>query len=420
MTLPVLSLNETGVLGLKTLPTGNTLTIHLSRLTQQVTGLHARIAISVDDTELARTVMNAERLEDRVKLANAAYKDLHGDIKKQYSPDFLKIDLAYVCANAWDCWLAASMPKQEAGQETIRLEWLLEPYVLKGGGTILFGAPGGGKSYLGMAMVVSVDNGESRLWETGYVPSLWVNLERSPDSVRWRLAHINKALGLAANRDLLILHARGKRFRDILDLVKATIKQHDIRFVGVDSLSRMGVGSLVKDEPINEAIDMLNGLGVTWLALGHTPTSGEEHVYGGNLWTAGADITAQLTSIRRPTITGLRLETFKSNDTPIGKPLVYALEFGPGLEGLTAIHSSSLKEFPELAMRKKSGLIDDLVTYLKDVTAATATKAAHDMKLHTRPRISEALSTRTDLFVRFGPKTGQGQAYALLAPPELL
>ena len=421
MSFPVLelSLKGNGVSAVRVLPSGMSLGFYVSSLREERTGVHGKLALTLEKASLGWTVCNIDRDDERTRLANKAFKKLTAEQRKGYELAFYQHDLDYFCYHAWATWLEAFMPRQEAGQNDLVLEYLLEPYLLGGGGTILFGPPGAGKSYIGMGMAVSIDSGTSDIWPVHKQPALWVNLERSPASVRWRLAHINTALGLPPDRDLMILHARGKRFKDIYGIVLATIARHSIGFVAVDSLSRMGVGSLVKDEPINEAIDLLNGLGRTWLALGHTPTSEEGHVYGGNLWTAGADITAQLVSIRRPHLTGIRIEAFKSNDTPIGKPLFYALDFHPGLIGLKALRLSSLKEFPELAMKGKRDLVDDLCIYLRDVGSATATQAARDLK-SPRNRIAEAFSTRPDIFVRHGPKTQSGQSYALLAPLDIL
>ena len=82
------------------------------------------------------------------------------------------------------------------GLPDIPVDLMLGNYIIKGGGTILFAPPGRGKSWIGLLMACSVDSGVSDVWD---VPTarkcLFVNLERSAESVQRRLGLVNTAMG---------------------------------------------------------------------------------------------------------------------------------------------------------------------------------------------------------------------------------
>ena len=63
----------------------------------------------------------------------------------------------------------------------------------------------------------------------------------------------------------------------------------------VDSLSRMGYGNLIDNDPANKAMDALNGLSpAAWAVLAHTPRGDETHTFGSQMFDAAADVTVQL------------------------------------------------------------------------------------------------------------------------------
>src|SRR6185295_8453762 len=113
-----------------------------------------------------------------------------------------------------------------------------------------FGREGGGKTNSALIMAVSTDAGVPGPFGTPARPCkvLFVNLERSAESVRSRLARVNRLLGLPADRRLLMLHARGRPLRDVLPQIQRSVSDRGVGVVFLDSISRSGAGSLVEDE----------------------------------------------------------------------------------------------------------------------------------------------------------------------------
>lgn len=268
-----------------------------SDIRQERTGVHAKVEIYGNDTALSWGICNTDKHEDRTRLANASYAQMDKTLTDNYSKEQLRSDLDKFCLGLWDKYLSHFMPELMSGDETENLlRFLLKPYILEGGGTILFAPSGRGKSYTALLWAVSIDAGISTLWPTTRAKVLFINLERSGKSLKRRLAAANRILGLEPTRPLLTLNARGKALYNVLPICKRAIKEHDVKLVILDSISRAGYGDLTENRPVNAIIDALSGLCESWWALAHTPRANEDHVYGGIHFEAGADIVVQLMS----------------------------------------------------------------------------------------------------------------------------
>lgn len=345
---------------------------------QERTGIHARLEIHANGDSLSWGICNIDKHEDRVRLANAAYAQMDKFLTEAYPREQLRSDLDKFCLRLWDNYLLIFMPEMMVGSEDNQpLRFLLKPFILEGGGTILFAPPGRGKSYTALLWAVSVNAGVSIFWQTTQTPVLFINLERSKQSLERRLARVNKILGLDPKRPLLTLNARGKSLTEVLPLCRRAIKEHNIRLIVLDSISRAGFGDLTENRPVNAIIDALSGLCDSWLALGHTPRASEEHIYGGIHFEAGADVVVQLTSQQEEGGTlGIGFQSNKQNDIPPIPMTIYALEFSE--IGLTNFRRAKPFEFPNIEERQKQS-IDSLVKeYIleQETSDATATKIA--------------------------------------------
>ena len=349
------------------------------------TGLHARLEIHLDSTVLAWSTFNVERDEDRVRLANSASKHIpvESEAAISYPPPHLKYQLDTFCRELGPALLKSVRVTRLSGTEAAPMPMVLHPYIVQEGGTILFGAPGRGKSFLSQFMAVSLAAGLSTLWP---VPEprqvLYVNLERSEKSVARRLGAVNRALNLPTEHEIPFVQARGRSLSEIADSLAHTIHEQETEVLFLDSISRAGAGDLNENMPANRITDLLNSLCPTWFALGHTPRppSGKgdsDHLYGSQMFDAGADLLIRLTSEkRREHVLGVGLDVVKGTDLPAQRLQVWALEFTD--DGLTGIRRADPGEFPEVEGAKTS-IPDMIKRYLLRVGEAAASDIADEI-----------------------------------------
>ena len=339
------------------------------------------MTVSINGTALAWSNFNVERDEDRVRLANSAYTNINGQIpKEEYRKELLKKDLDLFCRGLWEEWIECLAPLELAGTaEPIPPAFALEPFVLEEGGTILFAPPGRGKSYLTLAMAVSIDAGCRQLWPVRQQKVLFINLERGVTGIQNRIGNVNAALGLPRTRPILTLNGRGRSLYDVLPAARKAMAASGATVACLDSISRAGMGDLTENNPVNRIVDAMNGLSPTWLGIGHTPRGDESHIYGGIHFEAGADIVvrvlSQQDSLAGPLGVGLKI--VKEND--IGKWPVQILAFEFERErGLVAIREAWPGEFPDVEGEQPMSMKEVVRQWLADpqIRRASATQAA--------------------------------------------
>lgn len=293
------------------------------------------------------------RREERIRLANAAHKNLNG-LGKVYPADRMQHDFLLFCRGLYPAWLGESGAVWTKGDlEPSEPDFLVHEYALRDAGTIMFAPPGMGKSWTALILAVCVDAGLSHLVPVQQVPVEYVNLERSEASFSRRLGMVNEALGLPRDRPLLMHHARGRSLTDVFDAVQRDIQKEGVGLTFIDSLSRAGGGSLIKDDVANKSMDMANALGSAWWFLAHTPRQDETHAFGSQMFDAAADVTLQLRSqeMDDPTtgspLMGVSLRVEKANDIAKARRRIWTYEFDRRF-GITGVREAERGEWPEL------------------------------------------------------------------------
>ena len=365
--------NGTGVLAKRLIFDGYQINFIANGLHPRSTGPHATISICEQSpnfkiTEqdphgktIVYTTFNIGKNEDRTRLANAAYKLLVPKDEKLYSPyktvgydnDFLKVDLDRFCIQIEQVWESQFESELTTGDPTLIQKHRIYPFAVSDGGTIMFARPKSGKSFLALAMAVSIDSNVNKFWQVEKCPVLYVNLERSARSMQQRLGNVNRALGLKPNRPLRFLHARGRSLKDIVNPIKKAMSKHNIKYVILDSISRSGMGDLTSNDVANRITDSLNSIIEKgdnergYLAIAHTSWS-EEHVYGSIHFEAAADsICSVKTSKNEYNELGVQLQVDRGNDVSSGVELPM-LKFAFNEFGLSGISSASADDFPDL------------------------------------------------------------------------
>lgn len=372
--------------------------------------VHARVSIWLDDHLLFWTTDNVEKDESRVRMANSAHKMFRTADKEEMSDRQLKHVLDEFCLGLWDEKIKQEAAEMMEGDSTVKpMEFILQPYIVKGGGTILYAPPGRGKSFIGQIASVCIDAGLNDLWHIQQTPVLYINLERSRASVARRLSMVNAALGLPRQRPLLTINRRGRSLLDVYDAAERAVAEHGVGLVVLDSLSRGGFGDLTENQPVNRAIDTLNKLIPSWLALAHTPRADESHVFGGIHHEAGADVMVQLTTQAKDDELGIGLEITKANDTRTGQHSYYSLSFSEN--GLNGIRLAERDEFPDLGAAKPN-MADAIVEFLHDQenSRATATDIAQELS-YNRANVATLLN-HDKRFVKL-PRVGKKVFYGV-------
>ena len=380
---------------------------------------YAVVTVVLNSRVLAYDDMCLSKNEERVRLANSAYRMMEGNtvLSDQYSKEMFKHELDLFCRDVWPEFVGEKTGVMLAGDsDPSSMPYLLDPFVVEGGGTLLFGAPGTGKSWLLMLMAVAIDAGLAWPWRTKETRVLFTNIERSAESVARRLGMVNRALNLPANRPLLMLNARGKSLKDVEAAAERTIASHGVRVHMLDSISRAGVGDLTSDKSANQVTDILNSLCATWLALAHSPRPQSKefggnaaHVFGSVHFDAGADVVVKLLSQQAGLTLGVSLAVDKVNDGMRGFKQTFALSFDKDT-GLSGLRFASSDEFTELGMASATMTTEERIEIeLESEGQLSATQLAERLNAD-RTYITKIL-TSNNLFI--GGRQGQSVLYGL-------
>lgn len=362
------------------------------------TGIHAKIAIGVNDKRVGWTQFNVERDEDRVRLTNSAARHISPEILKVYPKDALKHDLDLFCYDLWSEWLACFPVERLGGDPDLGPPgFALWPYIVLGGGTIAFAPPKRGKSATALLMAVSVDAGSSQIWEVKQPRKvLFANLERSRTSLQRRIGATNRVLGLPVERELLFMQARGRTLWEIADGLEDCVKREGVEVVFLDSISRAGQGDLTENRPANSIMDTLNRICNTWLALAHTPRQTEAHAYGSIFFDAAADIILRFHTQRHPDgyRLGVGLHITDCNDFSAPPMDILALDFRD--DALTEVRPARRGEFIEIEAGRTMTASDAVLEYLTGFGKCDVGEIAEGCELD-RSTVQKVVTTHSSI-----------------------
>jgi RecA-family ATPase len=351
---------------------------------------------------LASDLFNVERDRDRTHLANSAHKRLSPQAQRVVPVESLRLAVDEFCGAVWEVWLDGIPAGYLDGDpERKPMYWLLEPWIAQKGGTILYGPPGVGKSYTALLWTVAVDAGlTERVLPFGAVRKqaavLYVNLERSTESLAARIARVNEVLGLPPRRPILVLSARGATLDDVAERITRLVADRNVGLVVLDSLSRAG-RSLIRDDAMNAVMDQLNSWGVSWLALAHTAKANRDSpekqtAFGSQMQDAAADLMVKLVALPSPqrTTVSVALELTKANDAESGIVKYLSYEFNEnGLArvrraesreiAVTAAYAGNDRDFIMEVLRDGAKTLEELAEVLgrdiKDFRVATGLRS---------------------------------------------
>jgi hypothetical protein len=122
-------------------------TLVAEAIRKERTGVHATVTIAMGGSALAWSHFNTERDEDRGRLARSAHAHFGDVLATVYPQAHLKHELDLFCRALWDASLESLAPVAVGGKpDAPAATFVIEGFVVHGGGSILFAPPGRGKS----------------------------------------------------------------------------------------------------------------------------------------------------------------------------------------------------------------------------------------------------------------------------------
>ena len=121
---------------------------------------------------LAYDTFNVTRSEERIRLANRASKASTNTVKDIYNAEALSHDLDIFClhlAQRYEEQRFEVVTYDDDDEEPPPLQFPVYPYLVHGGGSIFYAAPGAGKSLTMQAMAIEVAGAGAGLWHAEYV-----------------------------------------------------------------------------------------------------------------------------------------------------------------------------------------------------------------------------------------------------------
>ena len=340
------------------------LVMEASDLRKEKTGLHASLSLyrrepNGTNVFLEGTQGNIERIEVRRTVLKAAKEASGENAAKAFGPsdeeNFVKRDLSLFCMKvAWDTLMQVDPATMVLGDGTIPLTFQAGPFVLKDAGAIAFGDPDSCKTWLELIRAVCIDAGLNHYWNVEQANALYINLERNNDSIARRLGWVNLALGLPENRPLAVLNARGRGLLAIRPHIEAIVKERNIGYAALDSISRADTGDANQAEPVNAIMNLLTALVPTWVAIGHSGHSDKNRIMGNTAFLAAADVHMKVSSERQNVPTGgtevgVKINHTKANDIEFAQPQFLTLGFRTNNAGLKSIEVSRAEDWPKLS-----------------------------------------------------------------------
>jgi len=391
--------NGQGVESSTPLLSGHQVTFRAIEIRQEKTGTHALVAILVHPPHggpifLGHDTFNIGRNEDRVRLTRTVHGRMEAVVTEMYALKDFQKEFDIFCLGLAGFWARRISVSLVTGNDNPPpLRFWVRNYIVNGGGTIFFAPPKRGKSYIALLMAQSISYGINTLWDVEHGKVLYINLERSSESITRRMAAVNKVLGIPPEDGLAVLHARGQSLQELEGAIRRMIREEGYQIIFLDSISRTANTSLNDDTTANRITNLLNSLSPSWFAIGHTPRADASHVYGSQHFDAAMDVGLKLTSERvNETRLATALTVTDANDFAKPAPQCLLLEFSKE-SGLVDVKPSRIEEYPGLLEAEAVSQAEAAKDYIQAVNKVTTTELAEYLNIEV-PNASRLLQSR--------------------------
>lgn len=242
--------------------------ITVDRFHETPRSLYAEIVVRIDDEHRLRT--EKDLLSDNGKASlSRRLRELQSDLGWDVGWDGL---VEWVAEDSVRRYREGE-PAGDIGNRPPKgaAKWRLYPIVPEQMPSMLFGAGMAMKSWLAMAMAISVQTGQPLL---GWMPVqgnvLWLDYEMSADEANERMQRLQAGLDICPGEQLTIRYKYCDRaLADLVPELLKEIAEHNISMIVLDSLIAAIGGSSFTDENIRPLFKSLRSLGTSSLIISH-------------------------------------------------------------------------------------------------------------------------------------------------------
>lgn len=366
--IPPISCNSDGSYRWETeLSPEHTLQLVAEEVRRERTGLYATIKIGVDRVPVSHGELKLVKVDERARLAKAAYTQFENGLESACSLNDLNHFLDLFCMDVPVLWeqspdrVGAPAVRIGTDQCPIKPEYLLRPLVHKGHPSLIYADGGSGKSVFAEMVAITVslawrNNPLKMIPSSLPVKTLYLDWETDEEELRWRLCAMKDAKGLP-EASFLYRSCRAP-FHEDADKILRIVERENIGFIVVDSLGGACGSDLNKNDAANLYFSAMRTMGCASLTLTHITKEARDgsrgsSPFGTAYWWNWARSVWEIKKSQEVGEDELTIGLFhkKSNNTRLHKPIGYKLHFVNEADDLReiSIQRVDVQDDPELS-----------------------------------------------------------------------
>lgn len=229
----------------------------------------------------------------------------------------------------------------------VEMQYLLRPFILTEGASIIFGQGGSGKTFLALAFAACVSLGIPFLGNpVQQTAVLYVDYESSPSVLKRRMHRLLEAMGMAESLPAVFYWpARGVPLAELVLALQRKIRKENIGFVIIDSAVLAAGADPERSETAARYFGALARLGVPSLSVAHvTKRDDDQYPFGSIFYHNSARLTWNVKLEHSDgNVAHLGLFNRKVSDDQPEKPIGLKVTFD-GKDGPIAIQREELSQ----------------------------------------------------------------------------
>jgi len=293
-------------------------------------------------------------------------------------------------------------------------KWLLDPYVLGDGATILFGQGGLGKSLFVLALMITLQTDHEIVGHTKKEKNhtgLYLDWEDSADTQGERFSMLLRGVGLDPRKYHMFYRACSSPLHDSITSIKRDIDKAGASYVVIDSAALACGGAPDSSDSALNFFNALKGLNVPSVIIAHqTKDMVKPYPFGSIFWHNSARCTWEIRSKGEPSDNKLPIQLFnrKSNRGTRRGRIGYQVDFGTDTIKITKM---SYKETVAAFGSQDASVPERIYAELDNAGKLTINSLATRLQLPTDDiRVN---LNRNDKFVKLDEGVGRENLWAL-------